>query len=164
MAQGKQINKDKFGIESYMAKILDKGVSSSNLYEFEVLASKEMRRFMDANAKKQGGADLFPKFTGDKTGQAVQRMNLLCQDIQIPGSTFNSVDVRMPKKGLTQKMAAAKMYNELDSAKIRPAIAYKNLRNAKRSNPRDCQLIWDENYSYSFYNKSISVGTLWYCD
>jgi hypothetical protein len=42
------------------------------------------------------------------------RMNLLCQDIQIPGTSFNSIDVKMPKKGLTQKMAAARMYNELD--------------------------------------------------
>ena len=66
MAQSKQINKEKFGIESYMAKILDKGISTSNLYEFEVLASTEMRRFMEANAKKKGGDDLFPKFTGDK--------------------------------------------------------------------------------------------------
>tara|TARA_B100001029_G_scaffold633_1_gene493 strand:- start:22331 stop:23080 length:750 start_codon:yes stop_codon:yes gene_type:complete len=114
MAQSKQITKDKFGIESYMAKILDKGVSTSNLYEFEILASVEMKRFMEANAKKKGNGDLYPKFTGDKIGQAQQRMNLLCQDIQIPGSTFNSVDVKMPKKGLTQKMAAAKLYNELD--------------------------------------------------
>ena len=115
MAQGKQINKDRVTVDTYLAKILkDSGISSSNLYEFEILAGDEMRRFMEANAKKQGGGDLYPKFTGDKIGQAQQRMNLLCQDIQIPGSTFNSVDVRMPKKGLTQKMAAAKMYNELD--------------------------------------------------
>ena len=114
MAQSKQINKEKFGISSYMAKILDKGISTSNLYEFEILASTEMRRFMEANAQTAGGGELFPKFTGDKVGQAQQRMNLLCQDIQIPGSTFNSVDVKMPKKGLTQKMASAKMYNELD--------------------------------------------------
>ena len=114
MAQSKQINKEKFGISSYMAKILDKGISTSNLYEFEILASTEMRRFMEANAQTAGGGELFPKFTGDKVGQAQQRMNLLCQDIQIPGSTFNSVDLKMPKKGLTQKMSSAKMYNELD--------------------------------------------------
>tara|TARA_Y100000590_G_scaffold385274_1_gene457261 strand:- start:28 stop:1608 length:1581 start_codon:yes stop_codon:yes gene_type:complete len=57
-----------------------------------------------------------------------------------------------------------KRYNELDSAKVRPALAYKNLRNAKRSDPRDCELIWNETYRYSFYNKDISVGTLWFCD
>ena len=115
MAQGKQINKDRVTVDTYLAKILkDSGISSSNLYEFEILAGDEMRRFMEENAKKQGGGDLYPKFTGDKIGQAQQRMNLLCQDIQIPGSTFNSVDVKMPKKGLTQKMASAKMFNELD--------------------------------------------------
>ena len=65
MAQSKQINKEKFGISSYMAKILDKGISTSNLYEFEILASTEMRRFMEANAQTAGGGELFPKFTGD---------------------------------------------------------------------------------------------------
>ena len=57
-----------------------------------------------------------------------------------------------------------KRYQELDAAKIKPAIAYKNLRNAKRSNPRDCKLIWNEQYKYSFYNKKISAGTLWLCN
>ncbi len=57
-----------------------------------------------------------------------------------------------------------KRYQQLDSAKIKPALAYKNLRNAKRSDPRDCNLIWDENYQYTFYNKNISVGTLWLCN
>ena len=65
---------------------------------------------------------------------------------------------------ITKGFNCFKMYNELDSAKIRPALAYKNLRNAKRSNPRDCNLIWNETYRYSFYNKDISVGTLWFCD
>ena len=65
---------------------------------------------------------------------------------------------------ITKGFNCFKMYNELDSAKIKPALAYKNLRNAKRSNPRDCKLIWDETYRYSFYNKDISVGTLWFCD
>ncbi len=57
-----------------------------------------------------------------------------------------------------------KKYQQLDSAKIKPALAYKNLRNAKRSDPRDCDLIWDETYKYTFYNKKISVGTLWWCN
>ena len=48
--------------------------------------------------------------------------------------------------------------------KIKPALAYKNLRNAKRSDPRDCDLIWDETYKYTLYNKKISVGTLWWCN
>ena len=57
-----------------------------------------------------------------------------------------------------------KRYNQLDAAKKRPLFAYKNMRQVKRSDPKDCKLIWDESYKYSFYNKDISVGTLWYCD
>ena len=57
-----------------------------------------------------------------------------------------------------------KRYQQLDSAKKGPILAYKNLRNAKRSNPNDCKLIWNETYKYSFYKKNISVGTLWLCD
>ena len=57
-----------------------------------------------------------------------------------------------------------KKYQQLDSAKVKPVLAYKNLRNAKRSDPRDCKLIWDETYNYTLYSKKISVGTLWRCD
>ena len=56
-----------------------------------------------------------------------------------------------------------KLYSEVDAAKIRPFIAYKNLRNVKRSNPKDCELIWDETLNTVFIKK-ISAGTVWYCD
>ena len=36
-------------------------------------------------------------------------------------------------------------------------------RNVKRSDPKDCKLILNETYNYSFYKKKISVGTLWFC-
>jgi len=55
-------------------------------------------------------------------------------------------------------------YGEIDDGKTRPFIAYKNLRNVKRSDPKNCQLIWNEGYSYTFHKKKISTGTLWYCD
>ena len=57
-----------------------------------------------------------------------------------------------------------KIYGKLDEPKERPFFAYKNLRNVKRSDPKDCKLIWNETYKYSFYKKRISVGTLWFCD
>ncbi len=57
-----------------------------------------------------------------------------------------------------------KSYTELDSAKVRPYYVYKNVRNVKRSDPKDCKLIWNESYKYSFSNKKISVGTAWFCD
>ena len=53
-------------------------------------------------------------------------------------------------------------YTQVDSEKVRPFIAYKNLRNVRRSNPKDCDLIWNETYNYTFYKK-ISTGTIWYC-
>ena len=57
-----------------------------------------------------------------------------------------------------------KNYSELDAAKERPFYVYKNVRNVKRSNPKDCNLIWNETYKYILSNKEISVGTVWYCD
>jgi hypothetical protein len=57
-----------------------------------------------------------------------------------------------------------KSYSELDAAKIRPFFAYQNVRNLKRSDPKDCNLIHDENYKYTFTNQKIVVGKLWYCN
>ncbi len=57
-----------------------------------------------------------------------------------------------------------KSYSQVDEKNQRPFIAYKNLRNVKRSDPKDCKLIWNETFNYSFYNKNISAGTIWYCD
>ena len=68
------------------------------------------------------------------------------------------------KEFLTDKnFSCFKRYNQLDAAKIKPLFVYKNMRQVKRSNPKDCKLIWDETYKYSFYNKKISVGTAWFC-
>jgi len=57
-----------------------------------------------------------------------------------------------------------KLYSQVDEAKVRPFIAYKNLRNVKRSDPKNCKLVWNEYYNYTFYKKKISTATLWYCD
>ena len=57
-----------------------------------------------------------------------------------------------------------KNYSDIDDVKQRPFFAYKNVRNVKRSDPKDCELIWNESYKYSFYKKDISVGTLWFCN
>jgi hypothetical protein len=57
-----------------------------------------------------------------------------------------------------------KNYSGLDAEKIRPFFAYQNARNLKRSDPKDCNLILDEHYKYSFSNQKIVVGKLWYCN
>ena len=97
-------------IDSYIKQIVGDGISASNLFEFAIQPTEVMRDFWADNGKD------YPWYSnsGSQMDAGMYRMNLLCQDIQIPGSTFNSIDVRMPKKGLTQKMASAKMFNELD--------------------------------------------------
>ena len=57
-----------------------------------------------------------------------------------------------------------KSYSELDSAKERPYYVIKNVRNTKRSNPKDCKLVKNEAFNYLFYKKSINAGSLWFCD
>ena len=74
--------------------------------------------------------------------------------------TFNQVKEFLLKKDFT----CFKNYSEIDVTNIRPFFAYKNVRNVKRSDPKDCKLIWNETYKYTFYNKDISVGTLWFCN
>ena len=64
----------------------------------------------------------------------------------------------------SQGFECFKSYSELDSAKERPYYVIKNVRNTKRSNPKDCKLVKNETFNYLFYKKSISAGSLWFCD
>ncbi len=57
-----------------------------------------------------------------------------------------------------------KTYSELDSAKDRPFYVVKNVRNFKRSDPKDCEIINIENYRYFLSSQKINVGSSWYCD
>tara|TARA_B000000609_G_scaffold150888_1_gene136722 strand:- start:395 stop:1114 length:720 start_codon:yes stop_codon:yes gene_type:complete len=101
-------------IDSYIKQIVGDGISASNLFEFAIQPTEVMKDFWADNGKD------YPWYSnsGSQMDAGMYRMNLLCQDIQIPGTSFNSIDVKMPKKGLTQKLAAARMYNELDVAFI----------------------------------------------
>ena len=101
-------------IDSYVQQIVGDGISASNLYQFDIQPTDVMKQFWADNGKD------YPWYSnsGSQMDAGMYRMNLLCQDIQIPGTSFNSIDVKMPKKGLTQKLAAARMYNELDVAFI----------------------------------------------
>ena len=58
------------------------------------------------------------------------------------------------------------MYTQLDHLEDikRPFYVMKNHSNIKRSNPKNCQLIKTENYTYSFSNQKINVGSAWYCN
>ena len=69
-------------------------------------------------------------------------------------------DVFLQSHGFT----CFKSYSELDSAVEKPYYVIKNVRNIKRSNPKDCQLIKNETFNYLFDVRSISAGSLWYCN
>lgn len=54
-------------------------------------------------------------------------------------------------------------YVKIDEIKVRPFLAYQNLRNLKRNSPNNCELMSEENYSYFFSKQKLVVGKLWYC-
>ena len=94
------------GIEEFKERILTRsgGISTSNLYQFSIDAGKGgMRKYLDDN-----------NWTGTDTGDDIVNLNLLCNEIQLPGVTYSSHDLTQPKKGITQKMATSKVFNELD--------------------------------------------------
>ena len=57
-----------------------------------------------------------------------------------------------------------KPYSELDAENKRPFYVIKNVRNFKRSDPKNCKIISMEDYHYSFSKQKINVGSSWYCD
>ncbi len=57
-----------------------------------------------------------------------------------------------------------KLYSELDSATNRPYYVLKNVKNFKRSDPKNCILINNEVYNYTFSKQKINVGSSWYCN
>ena len=84
--------------------------------------------------------------------------NNINKDICIYGNTYTPAYLEK------SSFSCFKSYSELDAAKIRPFFAYQNVRNLKRSDPKDCNLILDEHYKYNFSNQKIIVGKLWYCN
>jgi len=85
-------------------------------------------------------------------------LNSIDKDICIYGDMY--VREFLVKKNFT----CLRSYSELDSNNVRPLIAYQNVRNIKRSNPKDCDLIHEEKYQYSFSNQDVKVANLWFCD
>lgn len=100
-------SKEKFSILNFTKQILGKGISASNLYSFEIQGSDALRDYVNTNiGDRYGGDDAF------KTG--LYKLNMLCNEIQIPGVDMTASDIKSPHKGLTQKMVSGKVYNELD--------------------------------------------------
>ena len=95
------------GLQNFMQAIgKSGGISASNLYHFSFQPTAKLKKFFDDNV-----FDEFLKLTDNGDGLNLQ---LLCNEIQLPGVTYSAFDVKSVHKGITQKMATAKVYNELD--------------------------------------------------
>ena len=95
------------GVQNFMQAIgKSGGISASNLYQFSFAKKPKLAKFFEDNL-----GDDFLKLTdnGDELN-----LQLLCNEIQLPGVTYSAFDVKSVHKGITQKMATAKVYNELD--------------------------------------------------
>ena len=111
MSQTKKLGqKDPFTIENFLKQIVEKGISSSNLYSFEIQSSEALKAYVKNNiGARYGQADGVDPLSG-----GITKLNMLCNEIQIPGVDMTASDVKSPFKGLTQKMVSGKVYNELD--------------------------------------------------
>ena len=96
----------KIGIVDFTQQILQgaSGISSSNLYEFEI--GFGANTVLTEYYRKSHGTTL--------PVDDIYRSNLLCNEIQIPGVTYAATDVKSVHKGITQKLVSNKVYNELD--------------------------------------------------
>ena len=95
------------GLQNFMQAIgKSGGISASNLYEFEIQPTSKLIEFFKRNV-----TDSFLDMVGSGSQLNLQ---LLCNEIQLPGVTYSAFDVKSVHKGITQKHATAKVYNELD--------------------------------------------------
>ncbi len=95
------------GLQNFMQAIgKSGGISASNLYEFQIQPTSKLIEFFKRNV-----TDSFLDMVG--SGNALN-LQLLCNEIQLPGVTYSAFDVKSVHKGITQKHATAKVYNELD--------------------------------------------------
>ena len=95
------------GLQNFMQAVgKSGGISASNLYQFSFQPTDALKKFFDNN--------VFEEFLKLTDNGDTMNLQLLCNEIQLPGVTYSAFDVKSVHKGITQKMATAKVYNELD--------------------------------------------------
>ena len=95
------------GLQNFMQAVgKTGGISASNLYEFSFQPTDKLIEFYKNNLEE---SLLNLTSNGDKIN-----LQLLCNEIQLPGVTYSAFDIKSIHKGITQKMATNKVYNELD--------------------------------------------------
>ena len=105
--------------EEFKQSILKRsgGISASNLYQFAIKSPDKPGPGEGYSLAKHFLENLNTGTTavGVETANLVNyQLNMLCNEIQIPGVTMSASDVKMPQKGMIQKVATAKVFNELD--------------------------------------------------
>ena len=140
------------GIQEFKERILTRsgGISSSNLYQFSIDAGEGgMRQYLADN-----------NFTGTDTGDDIVNLNLLCNEIQLTGVTYSSHDLTQPKKGITQKMATSKVFNELDvsfycDAESMPLVFFRSWQDYIMGGLENPQFAYSESNTLSKYEHQV---------
>ena len=140
------------GIQEFKERILTRsgGISASNLYQFSIDAGEGgMRQYLADN-----------NFTGTDTGDDIVNLNLLCNEIQLPGVTYSSHDLTQPKKGITQKMATSKVFNELDvsfycDAESMPLVFFRSWQDYIMGGLENPQFAYSESNTLSKYEHQV---------
>ena len=102
-----------FSIAEFTSDVLKRsgGISASNLYSFSIASPTNQDGY---NLNKHFARNLDVSTGLEKDKLVNRQLNMLCNEIQIPGVTMSAADYKMGKKGIIQKLASAKVYNELD--------------------------------------------------
>ena len=93
------------------------GISASNLYQFAIKSPEKPGPGEGYSLAKHFLENLNTGTSSEGlevSNMVNYQLNMLCNEIQIPGVTMSASDVKMPQKGMIQKVASAKVFNELD--------------------------------------------------
>ena len=100
-------------IGSFISRIInEKGASSSSLYEIEFVTGST--GYLKSHLKERYDIDLQQ---GEGTDNLTD-INMLANEVQIPGVSMTSQDIRSVHKGVNMKPAMAKVFNEMDMSFI----------------------------------------------
>ena len=102
-----------FSIADFTSDVLKRtgGISASNLYSFQITSPTDQKGY---TLDKHFTDNLQVSVGIEKNSLVNYQLNMLCNEIQVPGVTMSAADFKMGKKGIIQKMASAKVFNELD--------------------------------------------------
>ena len=106
-------------IEQFKQNVIKRsgGISSSNLYQFLIANPESPAVGTGYSLQSHFNDNLNTGKSGEglsKDDMVNYQLSMLCNEIQIPGVTMSASDVKMPQKGMIQKVASAKVFNELD--------------------------------------------------